>query len=116
MELFEKTTDFENLPKSRALKCYIHCCLVETKAIYPNSTRINMENMMGVIDKLDKEEIDIILRMSRGCIKRTMNIRDPWEYAYVLNACVKQNDNEVGKPNRSIVFFRQFSSLLAWRL
>ncbi|XP_055312781.1 uncharacterized protein LOC129574601 [Sitodiplosis mosellana] len=94
MELFEKTTDLQNLPNSRELKCYMHCCLVESRTILPNSTRLNMENMMVVMEKLRKEDVDILLRLSRGCIKRTMNVRDPWEYAYILNTCAKLNDNE----------------------
>lgn len=47
------------------------------------------------MDQLTKDEQDIVFKMGRGCTKRTMNIRNPIEFCYALNVCVKQNDNEV---------------------
>lgn len=95
MEFFEKTTDINNLPKNRELKCYINCVMTESNTIFPNSTRINMENMINVLDKLSKDDQYTIIAMSRGCVKRTMHIRDSIEYTYILNVCAKQNDPEV---------------------
>lgn len=51
--------------------------------------------MMDLINELPRDEQDIIFRMSRGCVKKTMHIRDPLQYAYIFNVCAKENDNEV---------------------
>lgn len=95
MEFFEKTPDIYNLPNSQELKCYINCVMGESKVILPNTTRINIETMTNVMDKLSKDDQYIIIAMSRGCIKRTMHIRDSIEYTYIFNVCCKQNDPEV---------------------
>lgn len=95
VQRFELSTDLKNLPDSQVLKCYIHCVMEETGAIKRNSTRINVGLMMDLINDLSREQQDIYFRMSRGCIKRTMHIKDPFQFAYIMNVCAKENDNEV---------------------
>lgn len=104
VELFEKTTDFQNIPSSQPLKCFIHCIMEETNAIHPNTTRINMGMMMEELNKVNKTQQEIIFAMSKGCMKRVRLIKDPLEFAYALNVCCKQNDNDV-RMNEFIVVF-----------
>lgn len=95
LKLFELSTDLNHLPNSYLLKCYIHCTMEETGAIKRNSTKINVGQMMDTINQLPKEQQDILFAMGRGCVRRIMNIKDPLQYAYILNVCAKENDNEV---------------------
>lgn len=105
---FELTTDLKNLPNSRGLKCYFYCFMENCGVFKPNSTRINVQNMMDTADKLTKEELDIMFGMGRGCMKRIVNLKDPHEIAYQLNVCSKLNDNEVGHKylTLNLEFFR----------
>lgn len=93
---FELTTDLTNLPNSKELKCYLHCFMSACLVFTPNSLRLNVVFMMEQIEKLPRYQQDILFGMGRGCIRRTMHLKDRVEIAYVLNVCSKENDNEVG--------------------
>lgn len=92
---FELTTDFKNLPNSKALKCYMHCFMMACKVFKPDSIRLNTVYLMEQIEKLPRDQQDILFGMGRGCVRRIINIRDPFELAYTMNVCSKENDNEV---------------------
>lgn len=96
IENFELTTDFKNIPSSASLKCYLHCCFLSF-GVYqsPNSTRLNLAQMMDAVNGLAKDQQDIYFRMTRGCMKRVSHIKDPTEFTYIMNVCAKENDNEV---------------------
>lgn len=94
---FESTSDFKNLPNSRALKCYMYCYMVACQVFKPDSIRLNTIFLMEQIEKFSKYVQDILFGMGRGCIRRIMHIKDPYEVAYTLNLCSKENDNEVGR-------------------
>lgn len=96
IENFELSNDFKNLPSSASLKCYLHCCFLSF-GVYqsPNSTRLNLAQLMDSLNGLTKDQQDIFFRMSRGCMKRVSHIKDPTEFTYIMNVCAKENDNEV---------------------
>lgn len=93
---FELTTDFKNLPNSKELKCYMQCFMMACKVFKPDSIRLNTVYLMEQIEKLPKYQQEIVFGLGRGCIRRIINIRDPFELAYTMNVCSKENDNEVG--------------------
>lgn len=93
---FELTTDFKNLPNSKELKCYMYCYMLACQAFKPDSLRLNTIFLMEQIEKLPKYVQDILFAMGRGCIRRIVHLRDPYEIAYTMNVCAKENDNEVG--------------------
>lgn len=99
---FEVTTDFKNLPNSRELKCYMHCFMLACEIFKPDSPRLNTVQIMEQMEKLPKYAQDILFGMGRGCIRRIVHLRDPYEVAYTLNVCSKENDNEVGAYVQSI--------------
>lgn len=92
---FETATDLKNLPNSFALKCYFYCVMAECHVFKPNSTRLDIAYLMDLVEKLTREEQDIVFGLGRGCVKRIMHMKDPYEIAYTLNVCSKGNDNEV---------------------
>ncbi|XP_031630669.1 uncharacterized protein LOC116345437 [Contarinia nasturtii] len=94
VELFEKTTDLENLPNSYPLKCFMHCVMEEAGALHRNAAQLNYAHVMQEIDKLQKDHQKIVIAMGKGCIKRVRDITDPVEFAYALNVCCKKNDND----------------------
>lgn len=95
VELFEMTTDFEHLPNSLALKCYFYCVMEACRVFKPNSTRLDIAYMMDIVEQLPREEQDIVFKIGRGCVKRIIHIKDPFEAAYEINVCGKENDNVV---------------------
>lgn len=76
-------------------KAYMYCFMEHNGVFKPNSTRLNVANLMEQINELPKADQDIMFRMGAGCIRRTMNVRDAHEVAYLLNVCLKENDNVV---------------------
>lgn len=92
---FEQTSDLNNLPHSNELKLYFHCVMATCGVFKPNSTRLDIAYMMELVERLPREQQDIIFMMGRGCVKRVQNMKDPIEIAYTLNVCGKTNDNEV---------------------
>lgn len=99
---FEMTTDLKNLPNSKELKCYMYCFMVACRVFKPDSWRLNTIYLMEQIEKLPKYAQDILFGMGRGCIRRIVNLRDPYEIAYTMNVCSKENDNEVSVYVQSI--------------
>lgn len=101
VQRFELTTDYDHLPHSNELKCYLHCVMASCGVFKPNSTRLDIAYMMEIVERLPREEQDIVFAMGRGCVKRIQNMKDPIEIAYTLNVCGKQNDNEVCLENKT---------------
>lgn len=89
------TTDFKNLPNSKELKCYMYCYMVACHVFKPDSIRLNTIFLMEQIEKLPRYIQDILFTMGRGCIRRIVHLKDPYEIAYAMNVCSKENDNEV---------------------
>lgn len=93
--LLEKSTDISQLQNKTAVKCYVHCAMVESETIEPNSTRLTPVKFLDIMTELTHEEQKIFMAMSRGCLTKTRYIRDPIEFTYALAICMKANDNEV---------------------
>lgn len=91
----ELSTNFDQLPDDRSIKCYLHCMMLESGLMQPNSTAINFARLIDAINLMEKPEQDIYLKMGRKCNKKN---KDVCEMIYQLNVCVKQNDNEVSVP------------------
>lgn len=92
---FEASNDFNNLPSSKELRCFLHCNMVESGVLEPDSVRLNITKTMDLYMQLPKEDQVILSGMGRGCMQKTRRIKDPYEFAYQINVCAKQNDNEV---------------------
>lgn len=72
---FELTTDLGNLPKGPELKCYFYCVMETCGVFKTNSTQLNVAFMMDLIEKLPREEQDIIFRMGKLTIEKDLLIK-----------------------------------------
>lgn len=95
VELFEKTTDLNNLPHSDSLKCYIHCGCLQLHLMKPNSTKVDIGEFLTLMADLSDEINLKYFRMSRGCHEKIRKLKDPVEVAYQLNVCYKRNAPDV---------------------
>lgn len=97
IESFERSENFQNLPNSSELRCYLHCNMIESGILEPGSVKMNISKMVDVLtdDRLSLEQRSIIMGLGKGCLQKTKKYKDPIEFSYQLAVCAKQNDNEV---------------------
>lgn len=95
MAVFEVSDDFDHLPNSTALKTYIRCFLEGIEMVDRKSNKILLGKASELFVDLTREEQEIYLGMSKGCVKRLRPIKDPLEFGYLLDVCYKRNDNKV---------------------
>lgn len=91
----EMTKNLDHLPNSHALKVFIRCAGELTEAVDPKSNRILLTKFSEYFADLTKEEQEIYLGMTKGCIKKAKQEKDLLEFTYVAFVCTKLNDNEV---------------------
>lgn len=96
---FELTDDFEHLPNSTGVRCYLHCQMVLLGVLEPNTAQLAGGKFIDLLADMDANERRIWIGMSRGCLKYVRNILDPVQFAYAWNVCAKHNDNEVSSTH-----------------
>lgn len=99
---FELSTDLKNLPTDRALKCYMYCQFVEFGLMTRANNNVDLSHLLDVINQMEEHEQNKYLKMSRRC---TIKNKDPCEMVYLVNACLKNNDNEVRALLQSFINF-----------
>lgn len=88
---FELTTDFDNLPADRSLKCYLYCLMIEFEFMKPDSPAVDLTKFVGIMNDMETFEQNTYLRMFKKCNKK---YKDMCEMIYQMNVCAKKNDNE----------------------
>ncbi|XP_037046033.1 uncharacterized protein LOC119081337 [Bradysia coprophila] len=88
---FEESSDLNNLPNDRSLKCYMLCTYKAFKLIVPESTKLQVVELFGTISNLDYDARTIYLKMTSGCSK--IRSKDLCEAVYIMNVCMKKNYN-----------------------
>lgn len=92
---FELTKDLENLPNSHQLKVFFRCSAVMCEGVEEKSNKILLGKAGVFFAELSREEQELYLKMSKGCVKRAKLQKYLLEFTYELMVCFKQNDNEV---------------------
>lgn len=90
LEEFEASADFDNLPHSRDLMCYMQC-LLEAFGIMDTPLPAYVEALSGIITS---EELEIYRNMAKGCWVADKKAIDLCESSYEINVCMKKNDNK----------------------
>lgn len=91
LEEFELSTDLDNLPNDRSIKCYMYCLIMEFEMMKPDSPAIDVTKFVGIMNDMTALEQNIYLKMFRKCNKK---YKDYCEMVYQMNVCAKRNDNE----------------------
>lgn len=92
---FEMTEDLEHLPNSKALKTYLRCFGEMTEGVDTKSNKVLLGKFSEIVPDLTKEELEIYISMTKGCVKRARPIKDFLDFTYEISVCFKQNDNQV---------------------
>lgn len=86
----EWSTSMDNLPSSRALKCFLHCLMVEFRFMKEDSTTVDPTEFVEIMNHMTTEEQNKYLKMSKKCNKKN---KDLCEMVYQMNLCWKRNSN-----------------------
>lgn len=92
---FELSTDFDNLPDSKELKCCMYCGTAGRQLLNADETDFDFSGMFDVMSQMDDKEQDIYIKGFRGCFKQDRRIKDMTERIYKMYTCMKRNDNKV---------------------
>lgn len=95
IKVFELTTDMNNLPNSKGVRCYFLCFWIEMGIMKPGSVVVNPTDFFELMDKMTEDEQNKYIKLIKGCTKRLSKIKDPTEVAYQAVVCGKENSNEV---------------------
>ncbi len=93
LEEFEASTDFDNLPNDRSIKCFLACMYQEFKFLVPGAKSFQFGYFVGIVGQMKDFEREIFLKMGSGC-QKTSRAKDRCEAAYNYNVCMKRNDND----------------------
>lgn len=91
LEEFELSSDFDHLPDDRSIKCYMHCLLLESGFMKPQSQIIDPSVFIDVLNLMEVSEQNTYLKMFKKCNRKN---KDLCEMVYQINVCMKRNDNE----------------------
>lgn len=95
LQEFELSTDFDHLPNTLEIRCYLHCATMELRIMKPGSSIIDPSEFFDVVDQMTEEEQNKIMKMVRGWSKKVAKIKDPVEIVYQALVCMKKNSAEV---------------------
>ncbi|KAG4076091.1 hypothetical protein HA402_011437 [Bradysia odoriphaga] len=88
---FEDSSDLNDLPNDRSLKCFLLCTYNAFKLVVPDSTKLQVVELLGAISKMEYDDRTSYLKMTSGCKLRS---KDLCEAVYQLNVCMKKNNND----------------------